>query len=112
MAALSLDQIRKRSSAAFGQSYRIEVMLAIAETDSRQVALSEISKRLHIQMSSVQRPLQSLVEMGLLTPSHDSSTRTKNYIRNESAGWVFAYELSGLKPGKAMDALKRLRPPE
>ncbi len=112
MPSLSLDQIRARSTAAFGQSYRIEVMLAIAEADSRHVALSEISKRLHIQMSSVQRPLQSLVEIGLLTRSEDSSTRTKNYIRNESTGWQFAYELSGLKPGKAMDALKRLRPPD
>lgn len=110
MASMTIEEIRKRSSDAFGQSYRIEVMIAVAEAEQRLVALSDVSRVLEVPPSSVQRPLQSLVEIGLLATSSDSSTRKKNYTRNESSGWMFAYELSGLKPGKGLASLKRLRP--
>lgn len=106
----AIDTIRKRSAMAFGQSYRLEVMVAIAESDERRISLSDIAQALGVPASSIQKPLRALVDLGLLTESADSSTRKKYYVRNESSGWTFAYELSGLKRGRGLAALRKLRP--
>lgn len=106
--AISLEQLRARSTAAFGQSYRLEVMLAVAESTDRRVCLSDLARELDLTTSNVQKPLRALIDVGLLSGPISADLRKKMYTRIDSPAWDWAYQLSGLKPGRALGQLRRM----
>ncbi|SDU66153.1 hypothetical protein SAMN04489733_7886 [Amycolatopsis keratiniphila] len=87
------DQLRETSQQAFGQRYRLELMLAIADTDDGIVCLTDLAKQLDVAISNLQSPLRALVSTGLLTSLPRGDSRRKFYIRNPSAAWQWAREL-------------------
>lgn len=93
MASLDRVVLRDKSQAAFGQRYRLEVMLAVAEAKDGFVSLSELAKQLDIAISNLQGPLKALVSLGLLTPVPHGDSRQRFYLRNPSSAWTWAEEL-------------------
>jgi hypothetical protein len=91
---LSRDRARRLSQAAFGQQHRLELMLAIVDSEDGIVTLTELSRKLDVTMSSLQRPMESLIETGLLTALPMSEFRYKHFMRNPSAAWQWAQELA------------------
>jgi len=85
--------LRERSLAAFGQRYRLEVMLAAAAVEDGFVSLSDIAKQVDVAISNVQGPVRSLVRLGLLTPVPHGDSRHRFYLRNPSAAWAWVAEL-------------------
>lgn len=92
---VSLDRVvlRDKSQAAFGQRYRLEVMLAVAEAEDGFVSLSDLAKQLDVTISNLQGPLKALVSLGLLTPVPHGDSRQRFYLRNPSSAWAWAEEL-------------------
>lgn len=86
--------IRARSRAAFGQQYRLEVMIAIAADADGLVCLTDLGRSLGLSLSNIQGALRSLVEVGLLTELPAGDSRRKFYLRNPSAAWTWATELA------------------
>ncbi|WP_206796217.1 hypothetical protein [Amycolatopsis sp. MtRt-6] len=90
-----LTKLRALSQAAFGQRYRLELMLAVAESPDGIVCLTDLARSLDISISNLQQPLKSLVTTGLLSPLPVNESRRKFYIRNPSSAWSWAAELAG-----------------
>lgn len=86
--------MRRMSRLAFGQAYRLELMLAIARSEDGLVTLSELAKSLHLSASQIQRPFTDLIDLGLITRLPDSDSRHKFLIRNPSVGWAWAEEMA------------------
>ncbi|MEW2507078.1 hypothetical protein AB0878_42145 [Amycolatopsis sp. NPDC047767] len=94
MTGMDAEWLRRVSQHAFGQRYRLELMLAIAQTDDGIVCLTDLAKTLDVTISNLQSPLRALVNTGLLSPLPRGDSRRKFYIRNPSAAWAWAQELS------------------
>ncbi|MGC7100689.1 hypothetical protein ACPZ19_38950 [Amycolatopsis lurida] len=110
MTEMDPERLRQVSQHAFGQRYRLELMLAIAETDDGIVCLTDLAKALDVTISNLQAPLRALVNTGLISPLPRGDSRRKFYIRNTSAAWAWARELreqslpspeTGLRPREA-----------
>lgn len=91
---IGAEQLRQVSQHAFGQRYRLELMLAIAETDDGIVCLTDLAKTLDVTISNLQSPMRALINTGLISPLPRGDSRRKFYIRNPSAAWTWACELS------------------
>jgi hypothetical protein len=91
-----MDELREISRSAFGQRYRLELMLEIANAEDGVFTLTELSKSLDVTMSSLQKPMHDMVAIGLLTPLPDAGSRFRYYTSNPSSAWEWAYELAGL----------------
>ena len=103
---MALEQVRLLSEVLFGQRYRLEVMVAIAESTTGQVCLSDLAEQLgHRGVSNIQAPLRDLVRAGLLTRLPASDSRRRWYRRENSLGWEFAREAARSAPGLALSAL-------
>jgi hypothetical protein len=89
------SMMRGISKSAFGQTLRLELMLAIAASEDGVVCLTELAKELDVSVSSLQRPFEAVVAAQLLTPLPDSDSRFRYYLRNPSAAWTWASELAG-----------------
>ncbi|WP_308465316.1 hypothetical protein [Rathayibacter soli] len=89
-----LEALRRMSKSAFGQSYRLELMLSIADSEDGFCTLTNLSKTLDVTMSSLQRPFQALVELQLLSPMPDADSKYHHFVRNPSAAWDWAQELA------------------
>lgn len=88
------DELRRLSSAAFGQSYRLELMLAADRAAAGIVSLTELAREIpDVSVSSLQRPFDSLVESGLLAALPRGDSRHRYFLRNESSAWAWAREL-------------------
>jgi DNA-binding IclR family transcriptional regulator len=85
--------LRRLSRQAFGQAYRLELMLAVARQPDGLVSLSELATSLGVAPSNLQIPLKSLVETGLISELPKGDSRRKFYLRNDSAAWAWAQEL-------------------
>ncbi len=85
--------LRALSRAAFGQTYRLEVMLAVADSEDGLVTLTDLAKALNISTSNVQVALRSLIATGLLTELPKDDNRRKYLIRNPSSAWDWAREM-------------------
>ncbi|MFJ1768051.1 hypothetical protein ACIOD2_47580 [Amycolatopsis sp. NPDC088138] len=94
MTEMDVERLRRVSQHAFGQRYRLELMLAIAGTGDGIVCLTDLAKTLEITISNLQSPLRALVETGLISPLPRGDSRRKFYIRNPSAAWAWAQELN------------------
>ncbi|UUV28699.1 transcriptional regulator [Amycolatopsis roodepoortensis] len=89
-----LGNLRALSQAAFGQRYRLELMLAVADSPDGIVCLTDLARSLDISISNLQQPLKALVTTGLLSPLPVTESRRKFYIRNPSSAWAWASELA------------------
>lgn len=90
---LQREALHRLSRAAFGQTYRLEVMLAIADSEDGLVTLTDVARTLAVSTSNVQGPLKSLIECGLLTPLPQGDSRSRFLMRNRSAAWDWAQEM-------------------
>lgn len=99
MLVSSPDQVRTLSQVVFGQRYRLEVMVAIASSDSGTVCLTDLAKQLNVTASNLQRPLADLLQAGLLSPLPHPNSKRKLYRRRDSLGWAFAVELCSIAGG-------------
>ena len=97
-----LAALRAVSRAAFGQQYRLEVMLAIAESDDGLVCLTDLAAALRLPVSNVQGALKSLVATGLLTEMPTGGSKRKFLLRNSSAAWEWAREMRRAIEGHGM----------
>jgi DNA-binding transcriptional ArsR family regulator len=88
-----VEELRRTSHAAFGQRYRLECMLAIADSTDGIFSLGELATNLHVTPSNLQNPLASLLETGLITRMYSGDSRRKFYSRNDSSAWEWAREL-------------------
>lgn len=87
------EVLRSLSRAAFGQTYRLEVMLAVADSSDGLVTQTELARELGVSVSNVQAPVSSLIGCGLLTQLPQGDSRSKFLMRNRSAAWDWAKEL-------------------
>lgn len=92
---MAFDQVelRRLSRAAFGQTYRLEVMLFVAESDGF-VTQTEIAQALGLSsVSNVQAPVRSLIDCGLLTPMPKTDNRSRFLARTDSPAWDWVRQL-------------------
>ena len=90
---VDLEELRRLSRAAFNQTYRLEVMLFIADSDGF-VTQTEVARALGLQsVSNVQAPIRSLIDCGLLSPLPKSDNRSRFLARNDSPAWEWARQL-------------------
>lgn len=89
-----VDELRELSRAAFGQRYRLECMLAIADSSDGMVTLSTLAKALDVSTSNIQDPIKSLLATGLISPLDAGDSRSKFYVRNTSTAWDWCRELA------------------
>jgi hypothetical protein len=100
---MAAEQIRLLSDVLFGQRYRLEVMVAIADSPTGRVCLSDLAEELgHRGVSNIQAPLRDLVRAGLLIRLPAGDSRRKWYRRENSTGWDFAREAAASAPGLAL----------
>jgi DNA-binding MarR family transcriptional regulator len=90
----ALEARRRASQLAFGQRYRLELMLKVLESDDGLFTLSEMSRELRIAVSNIQGPIESLLALGLISRLPTPDELGVYYLRNEGAGWDWAFELS------------------
>lgn len=86
-------ELRALSRVAFGQTYRLEVMLAVADSQDGIVNLTDLARELGQSTSNIQGPLRSLVELGLVSAAPQGDSKRKHYIRNPSSAWQWAREM-------------------
>jgi DNA-binding MarR family transcriptional regulator len=94
MAGADAVKLRDVSRAAFGQQYRLEVMLAASRSEDGLVCLTDLARDLGLSVSNVQGALKSLVALRLLTEMPAGDSRRKFYLRNPSAAWAWAEEMA------------------
>lgn len=87
-------ELRVRSRAAFGQRYRLELMLAIRDVEDGLFTLTDLTRTLGVAMSSLQKPIEDMAAIGLVTALPTNESRFRYYTRNPSAGWDWALELA------------------
>jgi len=98
--AVDLEELRRLSRAVFGQTYRLEVMLHIAESDGF-VTQTEIAQALGLpSASNVQAPVRSLIDCGLLTPMPKTDNRSRFLARTDSPAWEWARQLAAQAGGE------------
>jgi DNA-binding transcriptional ArsR family regulator len=84
--------VQELSGFMFGQRYRLEVMLLIAESEGI-VCLKELADALNVSPSNLQRPIKDLLAAGLLGALPPGDSKRRFYQRVESSAWEFALEL-------------------
>lgn len=88
-----LEELRRLSRAAFNQTYRLEVMLYIADS-SGFITQTEVAQALGLpSVSNVQAPIRSLIDCGLLTPMPKTDNRSRFLARADSPAWDWAHQL-------------------
>lgn len=91
-----LEDLRRLSRAAFNQTYRLEVMLFIADSDGF-VTQTEVAQGLGLpSVSNVQAPIRSLIDCGLLNPMPKTDNRSRFLARTDSPAWDWARQLRDL----------------
>ena len=93
MMTQSSEILREVSQSAFGQRYRLEVMLEFAAAEDSMLCLSDLAAAIGTAPSNLQKPLKSMVETGLITLLDLGDSKRKFYVRNPSAAWGWAEQL-------------------
>lgn len=104
----SPEFVRDVSQAAFGQRYRLEVMLQFASAEDSLLCLSDLASAIGTAASNLQKPLRSLLDTGLITQLDVGDSKRKFYLRNPSAAWEWALELKSLADGVAAHSVVSL----
>ena len=94
MSPVGREAVRALSRAAFRQDYRLEMMVAIADSTDGIVCLTDLARSLDVSMSNLQVPLKNLLALGLITQLPRGDSRRKYYMRNPSSAWDWARELA------------------
>jgi DNA-binding MarR family transcriptional regulator len=94
MDEMAVEEVRRLSRAYFGQTYRLECMVAIANSPDGLVSLGELATELRVTPSNLQKPLKSLVDTALISPMHSGDSRRNYYTRNDSLVWAWVLEFS------------------
>jgi predicted transcriptional regulator len=99
---------QRLSKALFGQLHRLDVMIAIMESDG-YVSPTYLSERLHLPQSALQAPLRDLLAGGLLEYV-DVRERRNIYKAADSLVWPWIDELKQLAETteKASEPVRRL----
>lgn len=87
-------ELRHISKTAFGQTYRLEVMLAVAGSEDGFVNLTDLAHTVGQPVSSIQAPLRDLIGLGLVSEAPSGDTKRKHYLRNPSTAWAWAQEMA------------------
>jgi hypothetical protein len=58
--------LRDKSQVAFGQRYRLELMLAVAASDDGIVCLTDLARQLDVSISNLQIPPAELLQLDQL----------------------------------------------
>jgi DNA-binding transcriptional regulator GbsR (MarR family) len=86
--------LRVLSDAAFGQKYRLELMLVIAANLRDPISLTDLAASANLGISQIQGAFRALVEVGLLQQVHSPNHRRKLYVADaESSAWRWAAEM-------------------
>lgn len=86
-------QVQELSAHVFGQRHRLALMAAIAQSEDGIVNPGQLAAELGFRaQSSIQAPLKSLLDSGLVTRISGLEGRVY-YRREDSHAWVFALEL-------------------
>ncbi len=94
-----VESLRAMSKIAFGQTHRLELMLAIRGADDGLCCLSDLALVLNVPLSSLQRPFDALIELDLIRAIPSGDSKNKFYIQTPSPAWDWAESLaSGLAP--------------
>ena len=94
---MDADAVKARrdiSKLAFGQQYRLELMLKVLDSDDGFFTLTAMSNALETAASNLQGPVESLLALGLISRLPTADELGVHYLRNEGAGWDWALELS------------------
>ena len=86
------EELRRLSKAAFNQTYRLEVMLAIADSDGI-VTQRDVARSIDQPQSNVQLAFRSLIDCGLLVELPRADSRSRHLMRVDSPAWDWAGEL-------------------
>jgi hypothetical protein len=89
-----VEALRRVSKVAYGQEHRLELMLAIAEIEDGVCSLTELANTLQVRASSLQRPLDSLVELSLLSVVATGDTKYRHFLRNDGPAWDWSQDLA------------------
>lgn len=89
---VDLEELRALSRAAFNQTYRLELMLVIADSEGF-VTQSELAKAIGQPVSNVQGAVRRLVDCGLLTPMPKMDNRSRFFARTDSPAWDWARQM-------------------
>jgi predicted transcriptional regulator len=89
-----LKRQKALSRVAFGQEWRLPVLLAVMQLKDSPVTQTAVAKELAVEASSVQNALSHLVKLGLLTFEPVEGQRFKFYSVTDSAIWAYASELA------------------
>jgi len=90
----NVERLRAVSRVAFGQTHRLELMLAVLRIEDGVCTLTDLATLLDVPVSSLQRPFEALVDLELIRPIPDGETRMRFYFRTPSAAWDWARELA------------------
>lgn len=105
METVERQHLRSLSRSAFGQAYRLEIMLAIAASPDGLVTQTELAQQLGVSVSNVQKPVASLIACGLLSEMPRGDSRSRYLMRNRSAAWEWAQEMHAMVSGAQPAAL-------
>ncbi len=92
--AVDLSNLKRLSRIAFGQDYRLAVILEIVRSESGRVTQSGIAQSLGVSSSSIQKAFHDLVDLGLLVLEFEEGQRLKFFVRQDSSLWSWAAELA------------------
>lgn len=105
---VDVDELRRLSRAAFGQTYRLEVMLFIARSEGF-VTQTEIARGLALSVSNVQAPVRSLIECSLLIAMPKSDNRSRFLARTDSPAWDWARHLESVAEASGQTSMMGAR---
>jgi len=95
--AVPQDHVLLRQKAlsriAFGQEWRLPVILAVLELGESSITQSGVARHLGVDPSSIQKAFTHLVELELLVPEPVAGQRYKFYAVADSVLWEYAVEL-------------------
>ncbi|MFI6061385.1 hypothetical protein [Streptomyces sp. NPDC051286] len=78
------EGLRELSVSLFGNRYRAEVLLALAQADDRGVSMGDLATSHGISASLYQAPIHALVQAGLaVSLPQDPGERRKRYRRSD-----------------------------
>jgi len=91
---VSQARTREFSKAVFGNSYRLEVVRAIASSEDGVVFARQLALELGVADSIVHPILRQLADVGLLEPlPRVKGHQMREYARTDSVLWVFCAKL-------------------
>ncbi len=87
------EQLREQSKGLFGNKDRLDVLLAIADSDDGMVNATDLEHEIGLINSRVRAQLRALVKVGLLSEVDTGQDKKRWYIRSDSSFWQACQDL-------------------